>query len=79
MLEIVGETSMSWTQFTATMKDGKRFQFGTAYHDEFFDMPVPYSGADIASITPAERFARPQPGVPIFREKPFFECYIDGL
>ena len=74
-----GETSMSWTQFTATMKDGKRFQFGTAYHDEFFNMPEPYSGTDVVAVTPAERLERPQLGVPIYREKPFFDCFVDSL
>jgi hypothetical protein len=61
------------------MKDGQRFHSGTTYHDEFFDMPEGYSGADIVAITPAERFAKPRPDAPIYREKPFFECFIDGL
>lgn len=39
MSEIRGETSMSWTQFTAIMADGKEFRFGTAFSREFFEMP----------------------------------------
>jgi hypothetical protein len=70
---------MSWTQFTARMKDGKAFEFGTMYEREFFDMPEAYAGSDITLITPAELGTRFKRGVPIFREKPYFECYVDGL
>lgn len=68
------ETSMSWTQFVGTMTDGKRFTFGTAFHVEFFEMPDGYTGSDLASIEPnAKEHER------VFREKPFFECFLDGL
>jgi hypothetical protein len=39
MKEIGGETSMSWTEFYALMKDGKEFRFGTTFLTEFFAMP----------------------------------------
>ena len=78
MREIRGETSMSWTAFTATMSDGSQFQFGTTFLTEFFEMPPGYSATDITKITPAARGTRPAPGEAYFREKPFFTCYIRG-
>ena len=72
--EIGGETNMSWTQFSATMKDGKVFHFGTRFNCEFFDMPDGYSASDIAKITPAVRGA-PLPAK-IFRDRIFYTCYL---
>ena len=76
--EIKGETSMSWTAFTAAMSDGAEFRFGTTFLTEFFDMPPGYTATDIAKITPAVRGTRPAPGETYLREKPFFTCYIRG-
>ncbi len=53
MREIKGETSMSWTAFTAAMSDGAEFRFGTTFLTEFFDMPPGYTATNIAKITPA--------------------------
>ena len=78
MREIEGETSMSWTEFYATMTDGKEFRFGTRYLTEFFDMPSGYSAASIVKIIPAvqgEQARREH----IYREKPYFTCYVDGF
>jgi hypothetical protein len=75
--EVRGETSMSWTQFTVVMHDGREFTFGTTYLREFFAMPDGYSGDDIATIRPASLGARP--AGECFRERPFFTCYVDGL
>jgi hypothetical protein len=36
--EIGGETSMSWTEFYATMRTGREFRFGTTFLTELFDM-----------------------------------------
>lgn len=76
--EIGGETSVGWTGFSGKMKDGKEFNFGTSYSCEFFDMPPGYTAKDIVEITPASRTAPPPPSS-VFREKPYFECYIDGI
>jgi hypothetical protein len=71
--EIKGETSMSWTQFTAIMKDGREFAFGTTYLTEFFHMPEGYVGDDIAKIIPHKAEMSP------LRERPFFTCHVSGL
>lgn len=76
LLEVGGETSMSWTQFSATMKDGATFDFGTSFNDEFFDMPDGYTADDIITIVPATR-AAPRPKK-IFRERPFFTCFLQN-
>jgi hypothetical protein len=79
MAEIIGETYMNWTQFTARMKDGREFQFGTTYSTEFFDMPDGYIAEDIVKIVPATRGSPRNFHEKVFREKPFFVCYIDGI
>ncbi len=76
--EVRGETSMGWTAFTAIMKDGKGFHFGTTYLMEFFDLPEGYSGADIQKIIPAPRGESPQLEGRLLA-KPFFTCYVNGL
>ncbi len=79
LVEVKGETSMSWTQFTGRMSDGAEFEFGTLWSQEFFAMPDGYSAADVVKIIPAERGTRPKDGQTIYRERPFFTCYLDGL
>jgi hypothetical protein len=76
--EIKGETSMSWTEFYAIMTDGKEFRFGTRFLTELFDMPSGYTAADIARIVPAIR-GEPAHQEHIYREKPFFTCFVEGL
>jgi hypothetical protein len=76
--EIGGETSMGWTEFYATMSDGVEFRFGTTFLEEFFDMPPGYSATDIQKIVPAIRSEAPKHET-VYREKPFFTCYIEGL
>ena len=78
MREIGGETSMSWTEFYARMKDGKEFRFGTTFLTEFFAMPAGYTANDIVRITPAVRGEVPRQEA-IHRERPSFTCYVDGL
>jgi hypothetical protein len=75
--EIKGETSMGWTGFDAIMKDSKRFSFGTTYSTDFFNMPSGYTTNDIIKIIPHERGTKNINSV--FRERPFFECYINGI
>jgi hypothetical protein len=72
--EIKGETSMSWTQFVGVMRDGKEVSFGTTYHTEFFNMPHGYAASDVVAIRPHERLSPD-----IFRERPFFTCFVNGL
>jgi hypothetical protein len=76
--EIGGETSMSWTEFYATMTDGTEFRFGTSYLIEFFAMPDGYTANDIQKVVPAVRGEKPHIEK-IYRERPFFTCYIDGI
>jgi len=76
--EISGETSMGWTEFYATMRDGSEFRFGTTFLIEFFEMPEGYTANDIQNITPAVRGETPRIER-IYRERPFFTCYIDGI
>lgn len=78
MREINGETSMGWTEFSATMRDGKEFRFGTTFLTEFFDMPTGYQASDIVKVVPAVR-GQPRNMTDIYREKPFFTCYVEGL
>ncbi len=78
MQEIKGETSMGWTAFSAVMRDGKEFQFGTGFYTEFFDMPPGYTAADIVKIIPTVRGEKPRQDT-IYRERLFFTCYVDGL
>lgn len=91
--QIHGETKMAWTGFVAKMKDGKLFAFGTSFLFEFFSMPQGYSTEDIVEVinhsyidkqgnlksyhAPEvyEEFDRSL----VYRERPFFECYIDNL
>lgn len=93
--QIRGETTMGWTGFAMKMKDGKYFSFGTSFHFEFFDMPESYTPSDIVEVINHSYTTRTgelrQHKVPffeepvdydrtiIYRERPFFECFIDNL
>ena len=63
---------MGWTQFVGVMDDGKSFAFGTTHHTEFFQMPPGYTAMDVDRIIPGETVVGPT-----YRERPFFECFID--
>jgi hypothetical protein len=73
MAEVHGETSMGWTQFTAVMRDGREFAFGTTYLMEFFSMPDGYTGDDVTAIISHKG------GKPTYRERPYFTCFVHGL
>jgi hypothetical protein len=85
--QIYGETTMGWTAFTAKMRDGKVFGFGTSFNFEFFDLPESYSYNDIVEIhsgmivdvDDVERDFTHDWTVHYYREKPFFYCYTDLL
>jgi hypothetical protein len=72
--EIESETSMSWTQFVAVMRDDREFSFGTTYNIEFFHMPDGYSGNDVVRIIPHGKVDGP-----VYRERPWFACFVEGL
>ncbi len=78
LAEIRGETSMAWTQFTVEMSDGSKHQFGTTFLTEFFQMPDGYVSKDIVKIHPHPQLAPRAEGV-VYRERPFFTCFLDGL
>ena len=93
--EIHGETTMSWTGFGARMTDGKEFAFGTTFLFEFFQMPDGYTANDVDKIlnhrymsTSGELKEHKVPFLEwpddydekeIYRERPFFKCYIEGI
>lgn len=93
--QIQGETTMSWTGFCAKMNDGKIFGFGTRFLFDFFQMPEGYTSSDISEIishsyislsgevknhkVPFAKWPTDYDIKAVHREKPFFECYIEGL
>ena len=93
--KIQGETTMGWTGFSVKMKDGKYFSFGTRLFFKFFQIPDNYSIEDIAEIINHSyvsengelKFLREDfTSYPddykisnVYREKIFFECFIDSL
>ena len=93
--QIKGETTMGWTGFVAKMKDGKYFGFGSSFLWEFFQMPENYTSDDIDEIinhsyvskngelrqhkVPFFKFPDDYKESVIYRERPFFECYLDEL
>ncbi len=83
---------MSFTGFVARMKDGKCFSFGTRYLFEFFHMPDGYSVDEIEEIInhsyvsetgEIKSYRRPDgypdENITIYRERPYFVCYVDEL
>jgi len=88
--QIKGETRMGWTGFAAKMKNDQYFGFGTGFGTEFFQMPENYSVEDIVEIVnhsyvlktgELRSFAQldDYDNAVIYRERPFFECYMDNL
>jgi hypothetical protein len=92
--QIHGETSMGWTGWVFEMKDGKLFQYGSSFRMEFLSLPDGYSFDDVTKVhnhsflsqsgtlTSLERGRVPPAGYDrtnVFRERIFFECYIEGI
>ena len=91
--KIKGETKMGWTGFLAKMKDGKQFAFGTSFSFDFFDMPTGYTPNDITEIinhsyldkdNKIKSYHSPDfwnefNKDMVYREKPYFECFVDDL
>jgi hypothetical protein len=91
--QIQGETTMGWTAFVAKFSDGRYLGFGTSLHIDFFDLPEDFRAEDIVEIVnnsyllPSGEIVHHRSldetmkieRLEINREKPFFECYLDGL
>ena len=90
--QIEGETVMSWTGFVFEMMDGKMFSFGSSFLFAFFELPDGYDfnnvvkvhnhsyvseNGELISIRGMNDFAKQYKPSTIFRERPYFECYID--
>lgn len=91
--EIHGETSMSWTGFVFEMNDGRLFSYGTSFQVEFFDLPESYRFSDVAKVhnhayvdfegsivslkSDVLSVGKDYEKVKIYRERPYFVCYID--
>jgi hypothetical protein len=86
---IHGETTMSWTSFVTEMRDGSLHSLGTTFSFEFFDLPDGYTFNDIKNIQSGMVFSQARGLTPysldavqearVYREKPFFTCYLDYL
>ena len=89
---IEGETVMSWTGFVLEMKDGRLFSFGSTFLFAFFDLPDGYSFQDVekvhnhsfvsdegtlVDIRGLSDFSEQYKPTKVYRERPYFECYID--
>jgi hypothetical protein len=93
--KIVGETPMGWTGFAARMKGGKYVGFGSSFNREFFNMPDGYSTEEIEDIVDHSyvldtgelrshkretmTFPEEYKKAVVYRDRPFFECYVDNL
>lgn len=90
--QIEGETVMSWTGFVLEMKDGRLFSFGSTFLFAFFDLPEGYSFQDVekvhnhsyvsdegtlVNIRGLSDFSEQYKPKKVYRERPYFECYID--
>jgi len=93
-MQITSETAMGYTMFVARFKDGRLFNFGTNLNFDFFELSDGYSKEDITEIinhsyvTKAgevigHRSARSNELYceidHTYRDRPFFECHLDGL
>lgn len=86
---IEGETTMGWTAFVAEMHDGRMVSMGTTFSFEFFDLPINYTPKDIKTIHSGMVYSESSGLTPfsidsmqsiaVFREKPYFTCYLDEL
>jgi len=87
--QIHGETAMSWTAFVVEMSDGTMFSYGATFCFEFFDLPEGYLYSDIAKIHSGMVYSQERgleafsmgsaERIHIYREKPFFSCYLKEL
>lgn len=84
---IEGETGMGRTAFVAEIRDRRMFSMGATFDFEFFDPPKDYTPKDIKTIHSGMIYSESgglkpcsldlmQPFA-VFREKPYFTCYLD--
>ncbi len=92
--QITGETLMSWTGFVLTMSDGRSFSYGTTFLFQFFSLPTGYIFDNVTAVhnhsyvdeTGTTRQIRVDPEkwrasfntLPVFREKPFFDFFVES-
>ena len=91
---IQGETAMSWTAFVAKFKDGRQLSFGTTWNWEYFDLPDGYNSNDTIEIInhsyllktgevvkhgSINREVKREDLSITYKDRQFFECYIDNL
>jgi hypothetical protein len=90
--KIKGETLMSWTGFVVEMDDGKLFNFSALFDFCFFDFPENYTTKNIKNIINhsfvaengniinyRENELKNLDDIKIYREKPYFKCYVNNL
>jgi hypothetical protein len=92
--KIEGETTMGWTGWVFEMDDGKLFAYGSPFSKEFFDLPSGYQFEDVQIVhnhsylnSAGEIRSLRRGGLPpedydpnaVYREKVYFECYVEGL
>ncbi|GGG57243.1 hypothetical protein [Epilithonimonas arachidiradicis] len=93
--KIDGETAMSWTAFVIKFKNGQKASFGTSWNWEFFSKPDGFDFDDIEEIISGayldkngeiifhksiQNYNEMKDLLDVtYREKPFFECYLDNL
>ncbi|MCB1680372.1 MAG: hypothetical protein KDI65_00400 [Alphaproteobacteria bacterium] len=91
--QIKGESIMGWTGFVFEMGDGKLFSYGTSFNFEFFDLPEGYEFSDVKQVHNhsylsdsgdmlplrghAVKFLETSGGLVIYRERSFFECFVN--
>jgi len=92
--KIHGETAMSWTAFVIEFKDQRKLSFGTNWSNEFFDLPQDFNFNNISKIYSGCYLSKDNELIPhkslenlkeldkyqkIYRERQFFECYVENL
>ena len=90
--QIEGETVMSWTGFVLEIRDGQLFSFGSSFLFAFFELPEGYSFQDVkkvhnhsyvsdegslVKIRGLSDFSKQYKPTKVYRERPYFDCYID--
>ncbi len=89
---IEGETAMSWTAFVLEMEDGKMFSYGSTFLFAFFQLPDGYTfqkvkkvhnhsfvsdEGGLVNVRGLSDFKKRYNPAKVYRERPYFECYID--
>jgi hypothetical protein len=72
--DLPGELGWSPVTFTATMDDGARFGFHTAFSMAFFDMPTGYGGDRVRAVTLGA-----DDGQHLHRERDGFAAFVEDV